>query len=165
MRRSLQFIALTLCLIVVPISSTASDMSRVVRTLESNLGLRHTHIPMLGMAMFVGKVATGFQMPGVKLAVFENATLSQRSSAEIEHALLNALGPQWSPFVKSTSRYGDEQNWIYINAEGKKLQMMIASAQGNELSLVEVKMSERQMRKWINDADEMAHPTMASRLK
>ena len=164
MRRSLQSAALFVCLIF-PISSQASDMRRVVRTLEVDLGVRHTHIPMLGMAMFVGKMATGFQMPGVKLAVFEDGTLSQRSSTEIEHALTEALGPEWSRFVKSTSRYGDEQNWIYVNAEGKKLQMMIASAQGNELSLVEVKMSEGQMRKWINDTDEMAHPAMVSRLK
>ena len=164
MRRSFRSATLALCLIF-PIASQASDMSRVIRALEVDLGVRHTHIPMLGIAMFVGKVASGFQMPGVKLAVFEDATLSQRSSAEIEHAMLNALGSQWSPFVKSTSRHGDEQNWIYVNLEGKKLQMMIVSAQGNELSLVEVKMGEGQMRKWINDGDEMAHPAIASLLK
>ena len=164
MRRSLQSASLALCLMF-PISSQASDMSRVIRALEADLGVRHTRIPMLGMAMFVGKVASGFQMPGVKLAVFADERLAQLSSAEIEHAVLNALGPHWSPFVKSTSRYGVEQNWIYLNLEGKKLQTIIVSAQGNELSLVEVKMSERQMRQWMNDGDEMAHPAIASLLK
>lgn len=156
MRRYLQFSILSLCLLL-PIFSQASDMDRVVRAVETDLGVRHTHIPMLGVAMFVGKVATGFQMPGVKLAVFEDETFAQRSPQEIEHELLDALGPQWSPFVKSTSNHGDEQNWIYLREDGKKLQLFIATVERNELSLVEVKIGERQIRKWINDTGEMAH--------
>jgi hypothetical protein len=34
--------------------------------------------------------------------------------------------------------------------------MFIASVERNELSLVQVKVSERQMKRWVNDTDEMA---------
>ena len=142
-------------LIILPLNSQASDMDRVVRTLESDLGVRHTRIPMMGMAMFVGKVATGFRMPGVKLATFSDEKLAECSPQQIEHALLTALGPGWSPFIKSTSNYRDEQNWIYLGGDSKKIEMFIVSVERNELSLVEVKMSDRQMRRWINDTDEM----------
>ena len=142
--------------ILVPLTSQASDMDRVVRALEADLGVRHAHIPMLGMAMFVGKVASGFRVPGVKLATFSDERLTESSPAQIEQALLKALGPRWSPFVKSTSNYHDEQNWIYLGDDGKKIEMFIASLEGNELSLVEVKASEREMRRWINDTGEMA---------
>lgn len=138
-------------------------MSRVVRAVETDLGVRHTHIPMLGAALFMTKVATGFQMPGVKLAVFEDASLSQRSPDELQHAVLNALGPEWSPFVKSTSNHGAEQTWIFLRQDGKKLQMFIAAAEHGELSLVEVKVSERQMRRWANDTDEMVKSKGKSR--
>jgi hypothetical protein len=139
-----------------PVVSAASDMNRVVRSLEVDLGVRHTHIPMLGMAMFMGKVATGFQMPGVKLAIFEDERLSELTPAQIEQSVVKALGPQWTQFVKSSSNYGEEQNWIYVCEDGKKLQMFIASVEHSELSLVQVKVSERQMRRWINETDEMA---------
>lgn len=152
-RCSLAFIAL--CLLI-GISAHASDMSRVVRAVESDLGIRHTRIPMLGPALFMSRMVSGFQMPGVKLAVFENAVLSDRSPEELQHAVLKALGPEWTPFVKSSSNHGSEQNWIFLRDDGPKVHMFIASAERNELSLVEVKVSERQMRRWINHTDEMA---------
>ena len=110
---------------------------------------------MLKAAMFAGRVATGFQMPGVKLAVFENEKLSQDSSQQLERTVWNALGPEWNPFVKSTSNHGDEQNWIFVREEGKKLHMFIATAERGEISLVEVNVSDRQMQRWIKDTDEM----------
>jgi hypothetical protein len=143
-------------ILFVPLASQASDMSRVVRAVEHDLGVRHTHIPMLGMAIFVGRVATAFQMPGVKLAIFENEKLLQSSPQQLERTVCNALGPEWSPFIKSTSNHGDEQNWIFVREEGKKLHMFIATAEHGEISLVEVNVSERQMQRWISDTDEMA---------
>ena len=155
MSRYFRTAILSIC-VILPLASQASDMDRVVRALEADLGVRHTHIPMLGMAMFMGKVATGFRMPGVKLATFSDDKLAECSPQQIERALLTALGPRWSPFVKSISNHRDEQNWIYLDGDSKKIEMFIASVERNELSLVEVKMSESQMRRWINDTDEMA---------
>jgi hypothetical protein len=131
----------------------AGEMDRVVHSVEGQLGVHHTHIPMLGFAMFAGKVATGFQMPGVKLAVFANESLADRSAAELEQAVTTALGPEWTPIVKSTSRHGDEQNWIYLKDEGKQVQMFIATMEKGELSLIQVKASERQLRRWIEDKE------------
>src|SRR5947209_13067788 len=142
-------------ILIVPLASQASDMSRVVRAVENDLGIRHMHIPMLGMAMFIGRVATGFQMRGVRLAVFENEKLSQSSPQQLERTVWNALGPDWNPFVKSTSNHGGEQNWIFVREEGKKLHMFIATAERGEISLVEVNVSDRQMQRWIKDTDEM----------
>lgn len=152
-RCSLAFAAL--CLLI-GISAHASDMNRVVRAVESDLGIRQTHIPMLGPALFMSRMVSGFHMPGVKLAVFENAALSDRSPEELQRSVLKSLGPEWTPFVKSTSNHGSAQNWIFLRDDGPKVHMFIASAERNELSLVEVKVSERQMRRWINETDEMA---------
>src|SRR5215469_13802956 len=149
-------VSVLLLLPMLPLSLEASDMDRVVRALETDLGVHHTHIPMMGAAMFVGRVATGFRTPGVKLAVFEDEGFSERSPEEIQHSLVNALGPQWSTFIKSVSRYGKEQNWIYVSDSGKKLRMFIVSVARNELSLIEVTLTQSQMRRWINDTDEMA---------
>jgi hypothetical protein len=131
----------------------AGEMDRVVHSVEGQLGVHHTRIPMLGFAMFMGKVASGFQMPGVKLAVFENEILEDRSPVELEQAVTSALGPEWTPIVKSTSRHGDEQNWIYVKDEGKRVQMFIASIEKGELSLIQVKASERQLKRWIADKE------------
>src|SRR5215813_1763805 len=150
MTRCAKLASVALCLFV-GIGARASDMNRVVRAVESDLGIRHTHIPMLGPALFMSRVVSGFQMPGVKLTVFEDAGLSDRSPEELQRSVLKALGPEWSAFIKTTCNHGAEQNWIFLREDGKKLQMFIATAERNELSL-----SERQMRRWINDTGEMA---------
>lgn len=155
MSRFLRF-SLLLLLPMLPVTLHASDMDRVIRALEADFGVHHTHIPMMGAAMFVGRVATGFRTPGLKLAIFEDKDFSRRSPEELQHSLVNALGPRWTPFIKSVSRYGEEQNWIYVSDSGKKLRMFIASVERNELSLIEVTVSQSQMRRWINDTDEMA---------
>lgn len=151
MRRT-ALVVVALCL-AGPVVSHASEMDRVARAFEAQLGVRRTHIPMLGFAMFVGKVATGFQMPGAKLAVFEDKRLSNCTSQQLQSAVSSALGPEWSPFVKSISNHGGEQTWIYLRPQGKGLHMFIATAVSGEVSVIEVKASERQMRRWIKDKD------------
>ncbi|HEU5231264.1 MAG TPA: hypothetical protein VFU50_00285 [Terriglobales bacterium] len=133
--------------------SHASEMDRVAGAVGAQLGVRRTHIPMLGLAMFVGKVATAFQMPGAKLAIFEDERLSNCTLQQLESAVSSALGPEWSPFVKSISNHGGEQTWIYLRAQGKGIQMFIATAEPGEISLIEVKANERQMQRWIKDKD------------
>ena len=92
-------------------------------------------------------------MPGVKLAVFENVNLSEQDPQALSRAVANALGPDWLPFVKSTSNHGAEQNWIYLREQGKTTHLFVATVERNELSLVEVKLSEGQMRRYIKDTD------------
>ena len=145
-------VLLMLCL-AAPAASHASEIDRVARAVEAQLGVRRTHIPMLGFAMFVGKVATGFQMPGAKLAIFEDERLSNCTPLQLERAVSNVLGSEWTPFVKSISNHGGEQTWIYLRPQGKGLHMFIATAKRGEVSLIEVKASERQMRRWIKDKD------------
>ena len=150
--KRLVLLLIAFCL-AAPIASHASDMNRVARAVEAELGVRRTHIPFLGVAMFVGRVASGFQMPGAKLAVFENANLSARSAHDLQRAVQNALGAEWTPFVKSTTNHGQEQTWIYLHPERKGMHMFIATAESGEVSLIEVKASEQQMRRWIEDKD------------
>jgi len=145
-------VLVTVCL-AAPVVVHASEMDRVARAVEAQLGVRRTHIPMLGFAMFVGKVATGYQMPGAKLAIFEDERLANSTPLQLESAVSNALGSEWTPFVKSISNHGGEQTWIYLRPQGKGLHMFIATAESGEVSLIEVKASERQMRRWIKDKD------------
>ena len=151
MKRTL-LLAIIFCL-VSPIVSHASDIDRVARAVETQLGVHRTHIPMLGFAMFVGKVVTGFQMPGAKLAIFQDERLSDCTPQQLESAVSNALGSEWTPFVKSVSNHAGEQTWIYLRPQGKGLHMFIATAESGEVSLLEVKASERQMQRWIKDKD------------
>ncbi len=146
-------LAVVLLCLAAPVVSQASEMDRVAHSVEVQLGIRRTHIPMLGFAMFLGKVASGFQMPGAKLAIFEDERLSNGTPQELEQAVSNALGSEWTPFVKSIANHGSEQTWIYVRPQGKGLHMFIATAVSGEVSLIKVKANERQMRRWIKDKD------------
>jgi hypothetical protein len=146
--------AAILLVITAATASQASDLKKVVRAFEKDFGVHQQHIPMMGFAMFAARVASGFQMPGVKVAMFDNGALSQVPSLELERSLRRALGPAWQMFVKTTSRHGEEQSWILVRPEGKQFRMFVATVEPSEVSLVEMKVSERKMRKWLQDKDD-----------
>jgi hypothetical protein len=97
-------LAAFLVVIIAATTSEASGLKNVVRAFERDFGVRQQHIPMMGFAMFAAKVASGFQMPGVKVAMFENTNLAEVPSLELERSIRRALGPEWQMFVKTTSR-------------------------------------------------------------
>lgn len=153
MKRVTRLAVAVLLTVAAATASEASDLKSVVRAFEKDFGVHQQHIPMMGFAMFAAKVASGFQMPGVKVAIFENSTLAQVPSLELERSLRRALGPEWQMFVKTTSRKGEEQSWILIRPVGKQFRMFIATVESNEVSLVEMKVSEKKIRKWMEDKD------------
>jgi len=124
----------------------------VVRAIETSYGLHHMHIPLLGFALFFVRPEG---VSGLKLAVFENFNVPSAVD-DVDRIVENSLGPDWHPFVRVRSKHDGETTLIYASPEGGKLRMMIISVESSEATVVELKLSERGIKLWIDEPKETA---------
>jgi hypothetical protein len=131
------------------------EFHAVVNAIETQYGVRRTHVPMLGFALFFVRPEGVSDM---KLAVFEDFH-SNTSADKVIRLVENSLGPGWYPFVRVRSRNsskgdamedGDgETTLIYASPSGGKLRMMIVNLESEEATVVELKLSGHAIQRWL----------------
>jgi hypothetical protein len=152
--------SLRLCLLLLALTTLASaadgEFRGVVHAIEGHYGVHHTHIPLLGFAMWFARPEG---VSGMKLAVFENIS-GATNSDDVSRLVEDALGHEWHPFVRVHSRNrvkgDDEATLIYTSPAGGKLRMMIVNVESSEATVVELKLSDRAIRQWLKEPGEEA---------
>ena len=152
--------SLRLCLLVLALTSVASaadsEFRGVVHAIEGHYGVHHTHIPLLGFAMWFARPEG---VRGMKLAIFENFN-APTNSDDVSRLVEDALGHEWHPFVRVHSRNrvkgDDEATLIYTSPAGGKLRMMIVNVESSEATVVELKLSDRAIRQGLKEPGEEA---------
>jgi hypothetical protein len=125
----------------------------VVNAIESHYGVHRTHIPLLGFALFFVR-AEG--VSGVKLAIFENFHPSVPVCDEVRDVVERSLGPDWRLFVRVQSHADGENTLIYTNFSSNKMQMLVVSLEPDEATVVQMNLSDRAIKQWIDDPSEKA---------
>jgi hypothetical protein len=126
-----------------PLAVCAVDtaVNAVARAIESSYGMKQTHLPWIARAtmkpfMKGSGVSTDF-------VTFEHQRLPDSASLEqLQELTQKALGPEWSPFVRSESHKNGERTLIFVKFEGKHMLMLIVSAEHNETTVIKLKMDE-----------------------
>ncbi len=133
-----------------------AEFKGVVHAIESNYGVHHMHIPLLGVALFFARPEGA---SGLRVAVFEGFQTSNNVS-DVSRVVEHSLGPDWYPFVRVRSNSGGngsgETTLIYTNPSAGTMRMMIVSLEPSEATVVELKLNERTIRKWLSDPKEEA---------
>jgi hypothetical protein len=150
--KSLRIFLLVLCASTLSFA-VDNEFRGVVRAIEGRYGVHHTHIPMLGFAMFFAHPSAG--VSGLKLAVFEDfhatATL-----AEVTSLVESSLGRGWYPFVRVRSNDDNETTLIYASPDEGKMRMMIVNLESSEATVVELKLNDRAIKQWLKEPGEEA---------
>ena len=153
--------AIVLFVFVLAVPASADEFKDAVKRIESHYGIRRIHPHLIGFALFVAKPATwGSGAGGLKVAVFENENGAFKpSSQEVERIMLSSLGPKWQPFVRVHSRRDGEDTIIYAECSGKKMQMLIAAIERNDLTLVRMSIKGKALSRWLVDPESEAKNT------
>jgi hypothetical protein len=135
--------------------ATASDneFRGVVNAIESHYGVHRTHIPLLGFALFFVHTEG---VSGIKLAVFEDFHPSVPVGDEVRDVVERSLGPDWHLFVRVQSHADGENTLIYANFSSDKMQMLVVNLDRDEATIVQMKLSDRAIKKWIDEPREKA---------
>ncbi|HKF00938.1 MAG TPA: hypothetical protein VKB49_01445 [Candidatus Sulfotelmatobacter sp.] len=146
-------------LIVLLCSSTLAfaggrEFHGLVRSIETTYGVHHMHIPLLGVALFFARPAGAH---GLRLALFEGFK-TPADSEGFCRLIESSLGPGWSSFVRVRSKgeADGETTLIYVNPSAGSMHLMIVNVEPSEAQVIEVSLSDRQIKKWLKEPGEEA---------
>ena len=122
------------------------DFKAIVRTVESELGIRRMHIPLFGSAMFFVRVARPGGAKQLDMAIFDEAGYSLPNSERFDRIIRNAVGNRWTPLIRVKERHGDELTYIYVRAEKHDLKMILATFEPREAVLIHLKVDPESLR-------------------
>jgi hypothetical protein len=108
-----------------------------VRAIEFHYSAKRTHIPFLGVANLVVKVAHPAGAKDFKLALFENLNAEDDPSG-VDRILHELAGKGLRPMVRQHSRRSGEATLIFAAEAGKDTRMVIATFGRNEATVIQV---------------------------
>jgi len=135
-----------------------AEFHAVVRTIETQYGVHHKRIPFLGFATVCLKVARIPGASGLKLAVFDNLPKeSGIPDAALQQSIEATIGDTWRPLVRVRSNDDNNLTMVYANPTDKELRVLVVYIDPNTATVVQTKLKASQIRKWIQQPDEVTH--------
>jgi len=110
------------------------DFDDIVHAVSEQLHAQPVSIPFFGLISFAVLVAQPAGVKRLHFALWKNAD----RDAHIDEVLRSA-DPAWRPFVRV--RGHGETTLIYMTGEGRDCQMLVASQEPGELTLVQLKLN------------------------
>jgi hypothetical protein len=135
------------------------EFNGVVHAIEDHYGVRHMRIPFLSFAMSFAARPAG--VSGIRLAVFEDfhpspASMHAGASEDLQNVVEHSLGPDWHLFVRTRTQDDSDDTLIYVNLGEARLEMMIVTIEPDEATVVEMNLSDRALKKWLDEPKESA---------
>lgn len=137
-------------LAIVP-SAKADDFGRIVHHIEAQYHVHRNYRFLMSFAGVVVKCSHMAGVKGFKAAIFEN---QQLPGAELDHRLdelvERASASGWQPLVKSLSRRSGERSYIYAQASGNDMKLLLVNVEPNEAVVMQLKINPANLSKFIN---------------
>lgn len=130
------------------------DFDAVVREFETQFQTRRTHIPMLGLAKFVVRVARPEGVKQLDLAIFED--FHAPDGSDFDAIVRHAAGSRWQRIVAVRSRADRERTYVYARTAGKDWNLLVATLEENDATLVRVKVNPDQLARMLCEPEHMA---------
>lgn len=142
---------LAIGLLAIAPSAKGDDFGKIVHHIEAQY---HVHRNYRFLMSFTGVVVKCSHMAGVKgfkAAIFEN---QQLPGAELDHRLdelvERASASGWQPLVKSLSRRSGERSYIYAQASGNDMKLLLVNVESNEAVVMQLKINPANLSKFID---------------
>ena len=130
-----------------PSTLLASEFDWIARNFERESGCKQVHIPFFGLARFVVGVTHPEGVSDLHLAIFEDSAISPERFRSLVD---DAVGGSWKPMIRVHSSRGDTTS-IYAREDGKHMRFLIGTLDGNDATLVQIRMN---VNKLVNFIDE-----------
>lgn len=115
----------------------------------------HVHRNYRFLMSLAGVVVKCSHLGGVKVfkaAIFEDQQLPGSDlDTRLDDVIQRAGASGWQPLVKSFSRRSGEHNYIYAQAKGKDLSLLLVSVEPDEAVVLQVKIDPVKLSDFINE--------------
>jgi hypothetical protein len=127
------------------------EFEQIVKAIESQYGVKPTHIPLLGLGNLLLKTAHPQGVSGFRIAVFENLDAHERGRENFD-AVMNRIGnSDLRPLVQVRSRRNGESTYIFTGTPGKATRILVASLEDREATVIEVKADTEALLRLLRD--------------
>jgi hypothetical protein len=129
------------------------EFDRVVSAVEHHYNVKRTHIPLMGLANLFVKVAHPAGTSGFKLAVFEDLPEPTFEDVAALDRFMEGVRGRLHPMVVTRSRRDGEASYIYAGEVGKSTELLIATFERHEATVIEVTVNMETLLKMIGSPD------------
>jgi hypothetical protein len=131
------------------------EFDEVVKAVETHFGATRTRIPLMGVANFALKVAHPAGASGFRIAIFEDlkTDLDGGKQAELDRFMDSLSSPKLRPFIRTRSRPDGEATYIFCGETGKNTQLLIATFDRHEATVMEVRVNIDTLLRWIQSPE------------
>jgi hypothetical protein len=128
----------------------AASFHSIVEKVESEIGVRKVHTAGLGVLVnsFVFVRRPG-GASSLNFATFEGG------HPRFQAAVRRAAGRDWKPMVSVHSKRDNEDVVIYVRAEGNKFELLLATSDAHDATLVQLKLDGERILDWLRDPVKM----------
>lgn len=135
------------------VAAVDRDFKDIVQAMSQEFRAKPTRIPMMGLVNFVSFVARPAGVRHIDIAVFENLEGRGVMPADLRARVERTIGRSWQPFVKVVSRRkGTEETvLVYMRTEGRDCNLLVASVERDEATLVQLRLNPEGFERWVSD--------------
>lgn len=132
------------------------EFDRVVKAIEKHYNVKRTHVPLLGVANLFVKVARPAGTSGFKLAVFEDlpSPSPYDDRVELDRFMDDVCRGGLHALVVTHSRRDGESSYILAGEVGKSSELLIATFERHEATVIQVTVNMDTLLKMIGTPDE-----------
>jgi hypothetical protein len=132
-----------------------SEFDHVVKAIEVHYHAKRTHIPFLGVANLVVKVAHPAGASEFKLAVFDDLdAIDDRDERELDQFMSSLSTGRLRSVVRVHSSRDRDAIYMYADSDdSSSTRMLIATFQRDQATVVQVKVDVNSLIKWIGSPD------------
>ncbi|HET7898666.1 MAG TPA: hypothetical protein VFL47_13375, partial [Flavisolibacter sp.] len=113
--------------LTVPAQAKPNEYKAIVQHLKSKYQAKKVNIPFMWLARFAVSVVRPAGVKSFSVTLFEDLKFSRETlDAEMQAAMRNSFGPEWSPILRVRSHDG-QQAYMYIREAGQNLKITLVT--------------------------------------
>lgn len=129
----------------------ADDFGRIVRHIEAEYQVHRNYRFLMSFAGIVVKCTHVAGVKVLKMALFEDQHLSDTDLDNRLDELVERAGSSgWQPLVRSFSRRSGEHTYIYAQADGHDMKLLLVSVEPDEAVVMQVKINPQKLSDFMN---------------
>ena len=143
--------ALMCTTLLYPSAARGDDFGRIVHRIETEYHVHRNYRFLMAVAGVAVKCSHVAGAKTLKLAIFDEQELpATELDTRLDELIQRAGASGWRPLVKSVSRRSREHTYIYAQAIGSDVKLLVVSVEPNEAVVLEVKINPDKLNDFIN---------------
>ena len=128
-----------------------SEYDAIVSHLKSKYQAKKVKIPFMWLARFAVGVVRPAGVKSFSITMFDHLQVARETlDAEMQNALRQTFGPEWSPVFRVRSRTG-QQAYMYMREDGENVRLTLVTIEKDQAAIIRATFSPEKLVEFTND--------------